>query len=83
MNIILSIHPKWAQKIHTGEKTVEWRKGSPKRINPSKVFIYETAPVCKVTGYIVLEGFAGLNINHASVPSFLHYSMGRKSPFVI
>lgn len=66
MNIILSIHPKWAEKIYKGEKTVEWRKGSPKRINPSKVFIYETAPVCKVTGYIVLEGFAGLNIKHAS-----------------
>lgn len=31
MNIILSIHPKWAEKIYTGEKTVEWRKTEPKK----------------------------------------------------
>lgn len=26
MNIILSIHPKWAKLIYEGKKTIEWRK---------------------------------------------------------
>ena len=24
--VLLSIHPKWAEKIYSGEKEVEWRK---------------------------------------------------------
>ena len=27
--VILSIHPKWAEKIYSGEKEVEWRKTFP------------------------------------------------------
>ena len=26
MNIILSIHPKWANLIYDGKKTIEWKK---------------------------------------------------------
>lgn len=54
--ILLSIHPKWAQKIYSGEKTVEWRKTYPKIISEdTKVYLYETAPIKKVTGYIFLK----------------------------
>ena len=55
-NIILSIHPKWAEKIYSGEKTVEWRKTVPHKLKAAsrKVFLYETSPVCKVTGYFDL-----------------------------
>lgn len=55
MNIILSIHPKWAQKIYSGEKTIEWRKNYPTiRFPGQKVYIYETTPICRVTGYFTL-----------------------------
>jgi len=49
--VILSIHPKWAEKIYSGKKEVEWRKSFPTEATPGMpVLIYETAPVCKVTG---------------------------------
>lgn len=57
MNIVLSIHPKWAELIYSGKKTLELRKSFPKNFDPEldKVYLYETAPVKKVTGYFCLE----------------------------
>lgn len=49
--VLLSIHPEWAEKIYSGEKKVEWRKTFPTEATPGlPVLIYETAPVCMVTG---------------------------------
>lgn len=55
--ILLSIHPKWAELIYEGKKTIEWRKSFPKEFisNQTKVYLYETAPVQKVTGMFFLE----------------------------
>lgn len=56
MDIIMSIHPKWAEKIYKGEKTMEWRKTDPKNADSlSTIFIYETAPICRVTGCMRLN----------------------------
>lgn len=55
MNIVMSIKPEWAKKIYSGEKIVEWRKTKLKNFSiENKIFIYETAPVKKVTGYITI-----------------------------
>jgi len=56
MNIILSIHPKWSELIYSGKKICELRKTFPKNFDPKKdkVYLYETAPVKKVTGFICL-----------------------------
>lgn len=54
MNIILSIKPKWAELIYSGKKTIEWRKSFPKRGNIECVYLYETAPVKKITGFFTL-----------------------------
>ena len=57
MNIVLAIHPKWATLIYSGEKTIEWRKSFPKIYYPRmKIFLYETAPICRVTGFFVRAG---------------------------
>lgn len=63
MNVLLSIKPKWAEKIYNGEKTIEFRKSIPKNFDISKdvVFIYETAPVKMVTGYIRISAFSKMN----------------------
>lgn len=59
MNIVLAIHPKWATLIYSGKKTIEWRKSFPKIYYPRmKIFLYETAPVCRVTGYFTWAGTA-------------------------
>lgn len=68
MNIILSIHPKWAKLIYEGKKTIEWRKNQPlyskfefHRID--KVFMYETSPICEVTGFIQFPTFRNVDVN--------------------
>lgn len=40
--VMLSIRPKWCEKIISGEKTVEVRKNRPKLETPFKCYIYET-----------------------------------------
>ena len=42
--IILSIRPKWVEKIANGEKTIEVRKTRPKMNTPFKCYIYCTLP---------------------------------------
>lgn len=39
--ILISIKPKWCEKIASGEKTIEVRKSAPKEV-PFKAYIYET-----------------------------------------
>lgn len=40
--VMLSIRPKWAEKIANGEKTIEVRKTRPKMDTPFKCYIYCT-----------------------------------------
>jgi predicted transcriptional regulator len=43
-SVLISIQPKWCQKIISGEKTVEIRKSRPKIQTPFKCYIYCTKP---------------------------------------
>lgn len=40
--VLISIRPKWCEKIISGEKTIEVRKNSPKLETPFKAYIYCT-----------------------------------------
>lgn len=42
--VMLSIRPKWVEKIANGEKTIEVRKTKPKLEAPFKCYIYCTLP---------------------------------------
>lgn len=42
--VMLSIRPKWCEKIASGEKTIEVRKTRPKLETPLKCYIYCTLP---------------------------------------
>ena len=42
-SVMLSIRPKWCEKIASGEKTIEVRKTKPKLETPFKVYIYCTS----------------------------------------
>ena len=42
--VMLSIRPKWAEKIINGDKTIEVRKTRPKMNTPFKCYIYCTLP---------------------------------------
>ena len=64
--ILLSIKPEWAEKIYNGEKTIEWRKSRPRidrNNHHTRVYIYETAPVKRITGYFTLFGTFEVDVN--------------------
>lgn len=42
-SVMLSIRPKWCEKIANGEKTIEVRKSAPKEV-PFEAYIYATRP---------------------------------------
>ena len=44
--VMLSIHPKWCEKIVNGNKTIEVRKTRPKLQTPFKCYIYCTLQGC-------------------------------------
>ena len=46
--VLISIQPKWVEKIASGEKTIEVRKTKPKLETPFKVYIYCTKEKYKV-----------------------------------
>ncbi len=43
-SVLISIQPKWVEKIASGEKTIEVRKTRPKLETPFKCYIYATKP---------------------------------------
>lgn len=63
MNVILSIHPEWAKLIYEGKKTIEWRKNIPLN-NVELVYLYETSPVCKVTGFFKFFAYTRVSKTH-------------------
>ena len=59
--VLISIQPKWVEKICRGEKTVEVRKTKPKLETPFKVYIYETqgrteTPFVDEEGHHIFKG---------------------------
>lgn len=71
--ILMSIQPKWCEKIINGEKTIEVRKTAPKEV-PFKVYIYCTKEEPNL--YIPAE-FNCFPLDEASQPYFA------KEPFVV
>lgn len=45
--VLMSIHPKWCEKIFNGEKTIEVRKTAPKLETPFTVYVYQTKHKCE------------------------------------
>ena len=41
-SVLISIQPKWVEKIASGKKTIEVRKSKPKIETPFKCYIYAT-----------------------------------------
>lgn len=64
--VLISINPKWCDKIASGEKTIEVRKTRPKIETPFKCYIYCTKPsyphedfICAYDKEEKIKGFYG------------------------
>lgn len=55
-SVLISIQPKWVEKIASGEKTIEVRKTRPKLETPFKCYIYETKGLYKGSGGCLFNG---------------------------
>ena len=54
--VLISIHPKWCDRIFSGKKTIEVRKTRPKLKPPFEVLVYETTASYRVGTGIFLYG---------------------------
>ena len=54
MKLLLSIKPKYSEKIFSGEKKYEFRKHKPKRVI-DRVFIYECRPSKTIVGWFSIR----------------------------
>lgn len=54
MNVLLSIKPKYANAILSGEKLVEFRKLTFKQ-EIERVYIYSSSPEQRILGYFTIE----------------------------
>lgn len=52
---LMSIHPKYAELIYAGKKTIELRSRFNPRLIHSIVYIYETSPVRQITGQCTIQ----------------------------
>lgn len=62
--VMLSIRPRWVQKIASGEKTIEVRKTKPKLETPFKCYIYETQ------GWVEKDGIMAFRIGGRVIGEF-------------
>lgn len=79
--VLISIQPKWVDKIASGEKTIEVRKTKPNLQTPFKCYIYETQSIyktrllglncrCQGRGKVIGE-FVCDNILHSNENAFI------------
>ena len=54
MKILLSIKPKYSEKIFSGEKKYEFRKQAPKE-KIEKVYVYESNPTQHIVGWFTVK----------------------------
>ena len=62
--VMISIQPKWVEKIASGQKTIEVRKTAPKEV-PFKAYIYETKDTTE-TPWVDEDGHFYLQRSRAS-----------------
>ena len=85
--VMLSIRPKWCEKIASGEKTIEVRKTRPKLDTPFKCYIYCTQSGValgawgkhgKVIGEFTCDRIFPINVfNNGSIQNWLFEHMER------
>ena len=59
----MSIHPEYAAMIYAGEKKIEFRTNIPRKYElcDDYIFLYETAPIYAVTGWIKVDSYINVN----------------------
>lgn len=64
MKVLLSIKPKYAEKIFNGEKKFEFRKAIFKNQNVATIIVYASSPVCRVIGEFEIDSIIETEIGN-------------------
>ena len=73
--VMLSVRPKWCEKIASGEKTIEVRKTRPKLETPFKCYIYCTKAKERIIG-ILKDGDENYGETYHGKPVFIKLDEG-------
>ena len=86
--VLISIRPKWCEKIASGEKTIEVRKTRPKLETPFKCYIYCTKAKERLIG-ILKDGDENYGESYNGKPVFIKtykssdcYAIGHSSAVI-
>jgi len=92
-NFLISVRPRYAEKILSGEKTVELRRRFPTLSNGGTALIYSSSPVCAIVGYTQIKDVKNVTISqiwrryrdHACISKseFYDYFAGLKLGFAL
>lgn len=74
--VMLSIRPKWVEKIASGEKTIEVRKTRPKLETPFKCYIYCTVEMAGYDALWVLDAPTREEYSLMAVSAYLENPKG-------
>lgn len=75
-SVMLSIRPKWCEKIASGEKTIEVRKTKPKLETPFKCYIYCTVEMSGHDALWVLDAPTREKYSLVAVSAYLENPEG-------
>lgn len=75
-SVMLSIRPKWCEKIASGEKTIEVRKTKPKLETPFKCYIYCTVEKAGYDALWVLDAPTREEYSLMAVSAYLENPKG-------
>lgn len=74
--VMISIRPKWCEKIASGEKTIEVRKPRPKLETPFKCYIYCTVEMAGYDALWVLDAPTREKYSFMAVAAYLENPKG-------
>lgn len=93
MKALLSIKPKYVEKIFSGEKKYEFRKILFKKQGVKSIVVYASSPVSKVIGEFNVRAILSMDVeelweqtaNHSGIDKsfFDEYFKGRSTGFAI
>lgn len=79
MDIIMSIKPKYVNRILNGTKKFEFRKNIPVKIRDvDKIFIYSTSPQKKIVGHFLVKDVYKMKINDLWYKTKKHSGIEKK-----
>ena len=74
--VLISIRPKWVERIANGEKTIEVRKTRPKLETPFKCYIYCTVEMAEYDALWVLDAPTREKYSFIAVSAYLENPKG-------